>query len=76
MILTPGSFTVCILRIILSNTPRQTANVNLYLVTKVSFFLLLTVHYIYTNSSSTPDLSIRIVLDCFYLVLIFKLKNF
>ena len=74
MILTPGSFTVCILRIIQSNRPRQTANGKREFVPRDQGFLFLVV--IYTNSSSTPVLSIRIVLDCFLFSTYFQVEEF
>ena len=43
MILTPGSFTVCILRIIQSNRPRQTANGKREFVPRDQGFLFLVV---------------------------------
>ena len=50
---------------------QQTAEVNLYHVTKFSFILLvINVHYNYTKIGKfTPILSIRIVLSCFYSLL-------
>ena len=46
---------------------RQTANVNLYHVTKFSIYLSFTVHYNNTKIGRfTPILSVRIVLSCFY----------
>ena len=55
---------------------RQTANVNLYHVTKFSPYFSFTVYCFYTKISSfMPVLSKRIVLDCFYL-LIFYFEKF
>ena len=49
---------------------RQTANVKLYHVTKLPPLLSFTVYYFYTKISSfTPVLSIRTVLDGFYLLI-------
>ena len=59
-----------------NNFLRQTANMNMYHVTKFSLYFSLTVHYFITNISSFPPvLSKRIVLDCIYL-LSFYFKNF
>ena len=54
---------------------RQTANVNLYHLTKFSPNLPCTVYYLYTKISAfTPVLSIRIVLDSFYLLIFYSEK--
>ena len=54
---------------------RQTANVNLYHLTKFSPNLPFTVYYLYTKISGfTPVLSIRIVLDSFYLLIFYSEK--
>ena len=55
---------------------RQTANVNLYQKTKFSLYASFTVHYSFSKMSSfTPVLSLKTVLDSFYL-LIFYLEKF
>ena len=54
---------------------RQTANMNLYHLTKFSLDLSFTVFYLYTIISGfTPVLSIRIVLDSFYLPIFYSEK--
>ena len=54
----------------------QTANVNLYHVTKFSIYLSFTIYYNYPKIGKfTLILSIRIVLRCFYL-LISHFENF
>ena len=53
----------------------QTANVNLYHVTKFANDSSFTVHYNYTKITRfTPILSIRIVLSCFYLLIFLILE--
>ena len=48
----------------------QTANVNLYHVTKFSIYLSFTIYYNYPKIGKfTLILSIRIVLRCFYLLI-------
>ena len=55
---------------------RQTANVNLYQKTKFSLYASFTVHYSFSKMSSfTPVLSLKTVLDSFYM-LIFYLEKF
>ena len=54
---------------------RQTTNVNLYQVTKFSLYASVTVHYSFSKMSSfTPVLSIRTVLDSFYLLICYVEK--
>ena len=52
------------------------ANVNLYQITKLSPYVSFTVYYFYTKISSfMPVLSVRIVLDRFYLLIFYSEKN-
>ena len=61
---------------LLDSLLRQTANVNLQHVTKFSPYFSFTVYCFYTKIDSfMPVLSLRIVLDCFY-VLIFYFEKF
>ena len=58
-------------------TPNGTANVNLYPLTKYSPYFSCTVYCFYTKISSFmpwPVLSIKIVLDCFYLLIFYSKK--
>ena len=53
----------------------QMANVNLYHVTKFSPYFLFTFYFLYTKISSfMPVFSIRIILDCFYLLIFYSEK--
>ena len=54
---------------------RQTADVNLYHVTKFSTYSPFSLYCFYTKISSfMPDITIGIVWDCFYLLIFYSEK--